>query len=104
MPRFWKKINVQMRLHISRGSDTTAMLIFLRKLMEACNLSHFSESIAVWCFQLYAKEQVDSLLLTQRTGSSMAMDSKPSQLSRTNGDVVSFLIQTYGTDEVIVEA
>lgn len=69
-----------------------------------CNLSRVLEFVAIERFQFYVKSQTESLLLIQLTVSSMAVDFKRSELLRTYGDVVSFPLRTYATDELIAKA
>lgn len=58
----------------------------------------------VWYFQFYVQVQAESLLLTQLTGSSVAVHSKRSEMLRAYGDLVNFLLQSCATDEDIMEA
>lgn len=100
VPRFQKKIDVQMRPYVCSGSGTIAVLSFLFELKDACSLNCVPKFIAVRCFQSYVKGQEKSLLWTGLTGSSMAVNHRRSEMLHTSEDVVSLLLQTYETAEV----
>lgn len=93
-----------MRPHIVCGSDSIAILSFLAEFKDACNISRVPEPSTVCCFQFRTKEQAESFLLSRGTGSLRAEGFKRSELLRTYENVVSFLLQSRATDEVIAEA
>lgn len=102
--RFRKKIHIQVRPHVFSGTDQIAVLSFLAKLKDACNISRLSESIALWCFQCYVGGQRETLRLTKLSGSSTAVDSGRSGMFRAYEDILNFLLETDATDLIIAEA
>lgn len=76
------------------------MLSVPAQLKEAFSFDRVSESIAIWCFQLYSEEQAKSLLRTRLTGSSMAVDSKHSEMLPPYVGMVGFLLRTYASDVI----
>lgn len=89
---------------MSFGSDPTAVSSFIATFKNACNLNRVLELNAVWCLQSYVESQARSLLLIRLTGISMAVHFRLPERLRTHGNVVSSLLQTYATDEVIAKA
>lgn len=93
-----------MRPCVFSGSDSIGTLSFSAKNKDARDHNGLLESIAVCCFQCYVKRQAELSLGSQLTGSAMAKDFKRSKMLLTYKNVVSFLLQTYATDEVIAQA
>lgn len=93
-----------MRPQVSSDSDQIAVLSFIATFKDAWNFNRIPKAIAVRCFQCCLEGHEEPLLVTLLKRSSIAVDSKRSEMFRIYEDMVSLLLQTYATDEVIAKA
>lgn len=93
-----------MRNCIFSGRDLIAVLNFLAKFKDACNINKILEQAAMWCIQFYVAGQAEPFLLSHLTGNSVAIDARKYEMLHSYLEVVNFLLRRYATSEVIAEA
>ena len=93
-----------MKSHPFSGDDLISVLGFLERFRGACDQSGVSEGAAMWCLQFYLTGPARSILQSRLGMISMAVDADHSEMRKSSKEAMNYLLCTYATDEVIVEA
>lgn len=90
-----------MKKHTFSGEVLILVFNFLTCFRLACNINGGHKDAVVWCFHFYFTGQACSFVQPRLTReNSITYDTRTEMLT-TNPDMISFLLKTYATDELI---
>ncbi|CAN8068452.1 unnamed protein product [Agarophyton chilense] len=86
------------------GSDPIAVLKFLSLFRTACDKNGVHEGATLYLFQFFRTGQVLGRVVSKISGTTDLVDAQDRELLRFYPQVVHYLLETYATDDVVVDA